>query len=309
MIHISFNPANLREPLKTEWEALMIKAQQATDRVIEAWERWRSLGSPGNFDYELEEEVWGALKKWLLTNVFHNKCAYCETREVRSPYHAEHFRPKGRVRFRVEGEKRLQIGTAQDEEGKQSEHPGYFWLAYHWANLLPACNYCNSALGKNDQFPIKNTHISVKRLATTEVGKLRRQQIRSPKRDGVYYLQPEDLDELEQPLLLNPYIDDPAEHIVFGDCGIIAAREGSEKGKYSISVYNLDAEDLRIARQSAQLIAANAYWDEFKRGESKTIGERINMAKAAINSYLYGEKPYSAAVLDYLRIVFPTHHL
>jgi hypothetical protein len=65
-------------------------------------------------------------------------------------------------------------------------------------------------------------------------------------------LQPEDLNELEEPLLLNPYIDDPSDHIVFGDCGVVAAREGSEKAKHPWKVYDLEAENLRIARQSAQ---------------------------------------------------------
>jgi|SRR5271166_727344 len=309
MIHISFDPADLREPLKTEWDALMVKAQQATDRVIQAWEEWRSLGSPGEFAYKLEEDVWGALKKWLVTNVFHDKCAYCETRLVRDVYHADHYRPKGRVSVRVKGQKKLRRCIARDEEGKEFDHPGYFWLAYHWANLLPCCNFCNTALGKKDQFPVERDHLAMKRLLPEEVQKLQRKEIKSPKRDNVFFLQPEDLNLLEGPLLLNPYFDRPAEHIVFGDCGIISNREGSEQGLQSISVYNLDAERLRVARQFVQEAALKDYSAEFVRGTGLKKEERIKAAKAIIRDFIEGKSAYSAAVLDYLRLIYPDHNL
>src|ERR1700676_5569499 len=132
MVRVSFNPNTLQEPLKSEWQSWVAEAEAATQRAIEAWETWRAEGSPGKFKCALEEKVWGDLKAWLIKNIFQNKCAYCETREVRSPYHAEHFRPKGRVRFRAKGEKKLCKVVINDEEGKQTEHPGYFWLAYNW---------------------------------------------------------------------------------------------------------------------------------------------------------------------------------
>ena len=309
MVRAFFDPSNLKEPLKTEWANWLSKAEAATKRAIDAWENWREKGSVGKFNCQLEDKVWGELKEWLIKNVFHDKCAYCETREVRSPYHAEHFRPKGRVRFRSTGVKKLVTPIIQDEEGENVEHPGYFWLAYNWANLLPSCNDCNSALGKNDQFPVKKVHVGIKRLTISEAAKLRRKEIQSFKRQEVYYLQPEDLNELEEPLLLNPYLDNPSDHIVFGDCGVIAAKEGSEKGEASLVVYDLGAENLRIARQEAQDKALKIYSTEFSRGENKTISQRISEAKQALRGYIDGEKPYSAAVLDYLRLVYQDHRL
>lgn len=309
MVRVFFDPTTLQEPLKTEWADWLLKAEAATRRAIEAWEDWRARGSPEKFKCSLEERVWGELKEWLIKNVFHDKCAYCETREVRSPYHAEHFRPKGRVSVYSEGAKKFSRAVIQDEEGGEMEHPGYFWLAYQWANLLPSCNYCNSALGKKDQFPVAKTYVGVKRLTASEAAQLRRKEIQSFRRQEVYYLQPEDLNELEEPLLLNPYLDDPTDHIIFGDCGVIAPREGSEKGRTSIIVYNLDAEKLRIARQEAQDKALKTYSSEFARGENKALTQRIIEAKDAIRSYINGEKPYSAAVLDYLRLAHPNHGL
>ncbi|SEK04693.1 TIGR02646 family protein [Sphingobium sp. AP50] len=59
-----------------------------------------------------------------LEDLFHGKCAYCETRyDLTAPVDVEHFRPKGAV----EGE----------------EHSGYWWLAATWWNLLPSCIDCN----------------------------------------------------------------------------------------------------------------------------------------------------------------------
>ena len=60
-----------------------------------------------------------------LESLFHGKCAYCETRYThQAPVEIEHFRPKGAL----EGDER---------------HPGYWWLAAKWENLVPSCIDCN----------------------------------------------------------------------------------------------------------------------------------------------------------------------
>lgn len=86
--------------------------------------------------------------KERLEELFHGKCAYCESRYSSTrPMDVEHYRPKGRV---------------AESEG----HPGYYWLAAEWTNLLPSCIDCNRrrnqfderlqdlrSLRKQDQFP------------------------------------------------------------------------------------------------------------------------------------------------------------
>lgn len=311
MIGVKFDPQQLTGQLKVEWDAWQKKAEAATDEVIAAWEQWRKNGSPGEFKYKFDESIWGELKDWLIKNIFNNKCAYCETREVRSPYHAEHFRPKGRVTIKIEGKKRQKVSTVVDENGNPMKHPGYFWLAYNWINLLPSCNYCNTAQGKKNQFPIKEgkNHVSVKRLTQAEVQGLRQQIIQSKNENEIYYLQPDDLNKLEDPLLLHPYLDDPQDHLIFGEFGVIIARDGSEKGKHSIEVYNLDSEALVTARQIAQENALNEYGLEFLRGRRVSNADRIKAAKAVIEGYIKGEEPYSAAVMAYLRINYRDHGL
>lgn len=61
--------------------------------------------------------------KKALNDIYHGKCAFCETRS--ESMQVEHFRPK---------------------------RGGYYWLAYSWDNLLLSCPTCNT--NKSDEFPL-----------------------------------------------------------------------------------------------------------------------------------------------------------
>lgn len=61
--------------------------------------------------------------KAALRDIYHCKCAFCETKS--EPMQVEHFRPK---------------------------RGGYYWLAYSWDNLLLSCPTCNT--NKSDKFPL-----------------------------------------------------------------------------------------------------------------------------------------------------------
>lgn len=75
--------------------------------------------------------------KDALELIFHEKCAYCESKIKHSaPFHIEHWRPKKKV-------------------AEKKDHKGYYWLASEWGNLLLACPTCNSSHKKN-QFPLAN---------------------------------------------------------------------------------------------------------------------------------------------------------
>jgi hypothetical protein len=77
------------------------------------------------FDAYRSEEV-----KRRLETLFHGKCAYCESFYASTaPVDVEHYRPKGEV------------------EGGDG-HPGYWWLAMAWDNLLPSCIDCNRRRGQ-----------------------------------------------------------------------------------------------------------------------------------------------------------------
>ncbi|EPR43439.1 hypothetical protein dsx2_2290 [Desulfovibrio sp. X2] len=82
-----------------------------------------------------------------LAELSHDKCWYCESKQIRSDDAVDHYRPKGNV---------------QDTE---REHPGYWWLAFDKQNLRYSCTFCNSRRknpatgeteGKGDYFPLKD---------------------------------------------------------------------------------------------------------------------------------------------------------
>jgi len=306
MIHIDFDPSTSTGAQKAWWDEWLEEASDATEEVIQAWGSSKKLSGK-----DFKNNIWGKLKKWLLENVFHGKCAYCEThlKMARQSGHAEHFRPKGGVKYKEQGKKRLTKATAEDESGQPIEHPGYFWLAYNWKNLLPSCELCNTGGGKKSQFPVLQQHVLVRRLTPAEANQLRETPLRSPTWLDVYYLQPEDLDTSERSLLLHPYVDDPREHLCFGDRGIEAPKENengepSAKGAHSIEVYDLKNDQLRRARQNAQSEALTdfllAYLNASRDGNSPQVCRR--KAWEAMANIVEGKTPYSAAAHDYINL-------
>jgi uncharacterized protein (TIGR02646 family) len=162
-----------------------------------------------------------------LNLLFHGKCAYCESiATATQPVDVEHFRPKGG--YNLNGQSKLQ-------------KPGYYWLAAMWDNLMPSCIDCNrerfqaqaagvpsKKTGKGNNFPLED--------------------------EGVRATQPGE-EAHEVPLLLNPCVDRPEEHLEFIDEGNIRARlaaagQESRKGQVSIDVYGLRRMGLVLARQA-----------------------------------------------------------
>lgn len=317
MIHVDFDPVNHPERLTTDqltwWNNWKARAKAATEAVVEAWEKWRQDPNDPTFDNILDRpairNLWGDLKDWLLENVFNRKCAYCETPKSRSIFHAEHFRPKGRV-----SAKGARV-TIKDDSGNEIPHPGYFWLALHWQNLLPSCALCNTVNGKRDQFPIpdQREYLSMmKGLNRNERRQLREQIIKSANWPNIYYLQPSDLDVREGRLLLHPYFDDPRKCLQFDDFGDVIPKGSPEeqaRGKWSIEVYNLDDGTLKAERFSAMEKADNTYTIAYRYHRSRGLGvdEARTRAKEDLVGYIEGREPYSAAVLDFMKLSYPNH--
>ena len=212
--------------------------------------------------------------KAALHQLFHGKCAYCETFYAAvHPMDVEHFRPKGAV--------------AEDEA-----HPGYWWLAMKWDNLLPSCIDCNrmrkqmtpkgdvsqvallqgdnvgfsagglQKSGKKDSFPLADTGA---RLA--DAGATARDELAMAISPAL---------NAEHALLLNPCLDHPEQHLVHHFTSRMASQGGqllppvafvlparledgvddlfrgdhdlSVKGATSIHVYGLNRLDLVQAR-------------------------------------------------------------
>ncbi len=121
----------------SEWKG---RARQETAVVIAAKSgKLEHAGSRESEDprvgYMFRSRIWKELKQYLFW-LFHDKCAYCESR-VRhvSSGDVEHYRPKKKVE-------------------DAPNHPGYYWLAYEASNLLPCCELCNRQRAKMNHFPV-----------------------------------------------------------------------------------------------------------------------------------------------------------
>ena len=106
---------HLRSPY--DFQDWLLEAKDATDTVIADHDAGKKI--------KFESMVWRALRRYI-TEVFHDKCAYCEVSiEAGAPTQVEHYRPKS----------------------------AYYWLAYDMSNYVPACAWCNGKKGA--KFPLE----------------------------------------------------------------------------------------------------------------------------------------------------------
>ncbi|MEM7092678.1 MAG: endonuclease [Actinomycetota bacterium] len=208
------------------------KADAERTKVIDAMLAWReALADAEASGDELPDQPKHAFSQYksrdvkeTLAALFAGKCAYCESfYSSTQPMDVEHYRPKGAVAS--EG------ATDTSTDG----HHGYYWLGADWDNLLPSCIDCNrkrtqeevvvghdttkpKSLGKKDRFPVAG--------------------VRSMDENG-------DI-ELEEPLLLNPCLDDPDDFIRYDtEVGVVLPKEGLDpsaklRAETSIEIYGLN---------------------------------------------------------------------
>jgi hypothetical protein len=300
--HISFDPDALTDPAaRAWWDAWRIRSDAATARVLQAWKKWRDDPKrPPAFDHTWEEDVWKDVKVWLLEHVFHYKCAYCESPLDLDRYFgdAEHFRPKGNVTVPSPiGPKRRATSTL---DGAPVDHPGYFWLAYHWRNLMPACSFCNSK-GKNDLFPTAKPHAMPRALNAAEEAALIEPALEYPAGSRTFYLGPQMLDAIEEPLLLSPFTTVPArqpsKHLRYGVGGKVVAIGDSPLGKESIRTYKLDSGRLERRRQKAQEAVQRLYFSKLQNTAPALFQAVITQA---LQPFVDGEEDYATAALHYI---------
>src|SRR5262249_38675962 len=116
--------------LDAEWIDLIERATTERRRLINNFENDKEL--------KINAALYSRYKDFLI-RLFNGKCAYCESKfTVSQPGDVEHFRPKGRV-----VDDNFKPIRVQHPTKGEIEHPGYYWLAYEWKNLLPSCADCN----------------------------------------------------------------------------------------------------------------------------------------------------------------------
>jgi uncharacterized protein (TIGR02646 family) len=181
----------------------ILYSPQADEARKAAWEVYERHNPQEKMDFAYEvlhhKEVISSLQ-----DLFHQKCAYCESPigDIQ-PVDVEHFRPRLR---------------AINLDGKIDPYH-YFWLAYEWSNIFPACTECNRS--KGSRFPVRG--------------------MRAPVGSGL------DGFLKEESLLLNPCEDMPEQHLVFSPDGMVTSP--TEKGRYSIEIFALNRSDLVAARR------------------------------------------------------------
>lgn len=200
----------------------------------------------------------------------HGKCCFCE-----ADFTANSF---GDVEhFRPKGGYTTTFGN------QKLQRPGYYWLAYEWDNLLFSCEVCNRR-EKRNYFPVADETKRVKNHLSNVAD--------------------------EEPLLINPTLSDPEEHISFNQHIPVPL---DTKGVESIRGFGLDRDELNRIRERyfrdvsrsvllakfdpdtmsedfrAQLVAqTQTPWEELE--------QTIRTAKAFVNVAAADTQPFSAMV-------------
>lgn len=236
------------------------------------WEKWKADGAKkvvahkADVDLGKKPKISDTLYKKMRDVIFaayHGKCGYCEAQFVLDQTgDVEHYRPKGEV-----SDENWQIVQLA---GKP--HPGYWWLAYDWRNLLPSCSRCNRptktpagvVVGKGTRFPVGKT------WAADDAGL-----------------------EAEQPRFLHPVFDDPSEHLAFDpQTGVIFWK--TRRGRACVELLDLNREGLPEARRRAytsavsDAVAAIVFLNE---GDQAAAKQRLD----DLDAYRVGTRPYSLA--------------
>lgn len=137
-----------------------------TEPSSDEWKKWRHDAAEGataladQFNktaaFTVNDDLYKRRKSDYFA-LYHGKCVYCESPlRVDGWDQLDHFRPKKAVLGM--NRKPVRIGKLQ--------HPGYYWLAYDWQNLVPSCAICNQQKGA--MFPL--LHGSRHALTPTDIG-------------------------------------------------------------------------------------------------------------------------------------------
>lgn len=164
--------------------------------------------------------------------------------------------------------------------GDAQRRPGYFWLAYSWANLFYSCQLCNEAF-KRELFPLRDNRSRAK-PTTRNVSN-------------------------EKPLLIDPGATDPADHIGFREEYAYPVND-SREGDTTIEVVGLNrdavVEDRRQHLDTVKVLVGYrkllreivAVGDLTRAAELADVEERLRTADEP-------QRPYSAMVRAYLQAV------
>lgn len=259
---------NFQEPNTDEWRAWRAKCDQEQDRHNRAVETGKSS--------KIKDAIYRGEKHKIKVGVylnpdafFHGKCAYCESPiAADQPGDIEHFRPKNEIKT-----SNGQVEMINTDSGPKP-HPGYYWLAYNWRNLLPACRDCNSVtekktggrhIGKGNQFPVKG-------FRATRPGE----------------------EQKEVPLLIHPVFQNPEEYLEMDETGLLKVKDDSPEGQACVDIFGLNLRvklvELRRDVYGGVKARADLFFISLFHGSSEWKNQI-----ATLLDYRKGKKAYSIA--------------
>ncbi|HEY2291816.1 MAG TPA: hypothetical protein VGM86_14040 [Thermoanaerobaculia bacterium] len=191
------------------------------------------------------------------------KCCYCEREYERKYSDIEHFRPK----------------TEALREGKVKTS-GYWWLAYRFDNLYFGCPPCNRT--KKTHFPLM---AGTRALESEE----------DPRRVEEY------------PLLIDPGFENPEDHLTFvwipGRGYEVAPRDGSERGRRTIEILELDRDDLSEIRRAYYRRHLQQLLERFSEAEREGEGAALTQIRREAATLKAADSPFSLLARIALREV------
>lgn len=201
--------------------------------------------------------------------IYKYKCGYCETHEsAGATLRVDHYRPKAGIK-------------------EAPAHEGYYWLAYEWSNLILSCEKCNGR--KLHNFPLQD---EANRINEPILGPDSLPPNDYCRANGAILLH-------EKPLLLNPELDSPDEHLVFLPNGTVDSI--TDRGTKSIELYFLQRDKLIESRKNMTDDVVEDLKKHLLRFLSREIDEETYRyatqevyEKAALNRQV--ERPYSRVV-------------
>lgn len=234
-----------------------------TEQNCTAFDRNENDYLNGTKRFQFKQGVYGhkAVKN-LLKKAQHGKCCFCEGRfEAFAAADVEHYRPKS---------------AARQDGNSERLFPGYYWLAYSWANLYWCCQQCDRS-HKKDLFPLVDPD----------------KRARSHKHHIAN----------ENPLLLDPgTTNDLRKHIQFRQEHAIGL---SEAGKKTIQIVGLNRPALKEERQRL-LQKLHGLRDVIRLYARSSCPNDMNLleeARRELVDAVRPEAPFSAMALDFLESV------
>ena len=161
-------------------------------------------------------------------------------------------------------------GSVRQDYNSKEEKPGYYWLGYCWSNLLVSCSRCNTS-HKGIRFPLENP------------GRRARNH-----HDAV---------ENEEPMLIDPGVEDPRDHIHFR---YDAPVPQTPRGEETIDVLGLERFILVEARLKWAKIIGMAYQAMKGLEQGQDQQERIDELALFLGNSVKPSEKYSSMAIDLL---------